>query len=130
MGQRRQGIETENRGGNDDSQHMLEVALEQSDRAQFEDEELAHSQPIMGSRPGPGETPRLNFSEDELDNQDPYGKHAIPAPEQPQALHSQARVGEGLTPGLELSLEQSDVPVKPHSDNWVASPNESGSTER
>ena len=129
MGQRRQGIETENRGGLDDSQHMREVALEQSDRAQYEDEDIAHSQPLMGSRPGTGDVP-LNFSEDELDNQDPYGKHAVPAPEQPQALHSQARVGEGLPPGMELALEGEDVPVKPHSENWVASPNESGSTER
>ena len=52
MGQRRQGIETENRGGLDDSQHLREVALEQSDRAQYEDEDIAHSQPLMGSRPG------------------------------------------------------------------------------
>jgi len=131
MGQRRQGIETENRGGLDDSQHLREVALEQSDRAQYEDEDLAHSQPLMGSRPGHGDPAAgLNYSEDELDNQDPYGKHAVPAPEQPQAMHSQARVGEGLKPGVELALEQEDVPVKPHSDGWVASPNESGSAER
>jgi len=130
MGQRRQGIETENRGGLDDSQHKREVALEQSDRAQFEDEELAHSQPRVGSRPGHGDPAAgLNYTEDELDNQDPYGKHAVSTPEQPQAMHSQARVGEGITPGLELALEQEELPVKPHSVNWVASPNESGSTE-
>jgi len=130
MGQRRQGIETENRGGIDDSRHMREVALEQTDRAQFEDEDLAHSQPLMGSRPGHGDPAAgLNYSEDELDNQSPYGKHAVPTPEQPQALHSQARVGEGLMPGVELALEQADVPVKPHGDNWVASPNESGNAE-
>lgn len=131
MGQRRQGLETENRGGLDDSQHKREVALEQSDRAQFEDEELAHSQPRVGSRPGHGDPAAgLHYSEDELDNQDPYGKHAVPAPEQPQAMHSRARVGEGITPGLELALEQEELPVKPHSGNWVASPSESGSTER
>ncbi|HEX9939249.1 MAG TPA: BON domain-containing protein [Longimicrobium sp.] len=130
MGQRRQGIETENRGGLDDSRHMLEVSLEQSDRAQFEDEEIAHSQPIMGSRPGHGDPlERTNYAEHELDNQDPYGKHAVPAPEQPQALHSQARVGEGLPPGMELALEGEQVPVKPHSEQWNGSPNESGRTE-
>lgn len=118
MGQRRQGIETENRGGLDDSQHMREMALEQSDRDQYEDEDLAHSQPKMGSRPGPGDPyAGLNYSEDELDNQDPYGKHAVSAPEQPQAMHSQARVGQGLTPGVELALEGEALPVKPHSGN-------------
>ncbi|HET7233011.1 MAG TPA: BON domain-containing protein [Longimicrobium sp.] len=130
MGQRRQGIETENRGGLDDSQHLREVALEQSDRDQYEDEDIAHRNPVMGSRPGHGDPAAgLNYTEDELDNQDPYGKHAIPVAEQPQAMHSQARVGEGLMPGVELGLEGEDLPVKPHSDNWVASPNESGSTE-
>ncbi|HEU4559132.1 MAG TPA: BON domain-containing protein [Longimicrobium sp.] len=130
MGRRRQGIETENRGGNDDSRHMLEVSLEQSDRAQFEDEEIAHSQPLMGSRPGHGDPrARVNYEEHELDNQDPYGKHAVPTPEQPQAMHSQARVGEGIPPGLELELEREQVPVKPHSEQWHGSPNESGRDE-
>jgi osmotically-inducible protein OsmY len=129
MGQRRQGIETENRGGLDDSQHLREVALEQSDRDQYEDEGIAHEHTVMSSRPGTGDV-ATHYREDELDNQDPYGKHAVPAPEQPQALHSQARVGEGLPPGMELALEGEDVPVKPHSDSWVASPNESGSAER
>ncbi|HEX8906991.1 MAG TPA: BON domain-containing protein [Longimicrobiaceae bacterium] len=115
MGRRRQGDETD--PGADDSQHLREVALEQSDRAQFEDEDLAHSQPRVGARPGTG-TPATHYSEDELDNQDPYGKHAVPTPEQPQAMHSQARVGEGLSPGLELEIEGSDVPVKPHSADW------------
>jgi len=114
MGQRRQGSETEP-GTNDDSRHQKEVALENADRAQFEDEELAHSQPRVSSRPGTG-TPEVNYREDELDNQDPYGKHAIPVPEQPQAMNSSARVGEGLKPGTELMLEQADVPVKPHGE--------------
>ncbi len=113
MGRRRQGIETEHRGGLDDSQHMREVALEQSDRDQYEDEDIAHSRPLMGSRPGPGDV-ATNYAEDELDNQDPRGRHV--APEQPQALHSQARVGGGLPPGTELALEGANVPVKPHSD--------------
>jgi hypothetical protein len=116
MGRRRQGEQTD--PGADDSQHLREVALEQSDRAQYEDEEIAHSQPRVSSRPGTGSPNPTNYSEDELDNQDPYGKHAVPTPEQPQAMHSQARVGEGLSPGLELELEASDVPVKPHSGDW------------
>ena len=116
MGQRRQGEQTD--PGADDSQHLREVALEQSDLAQYEDEELAHAQPRVGSRPGNGSTNPTHYAEDELDNQEPYGKHAVPAPEQPQAMHSQARVGEGLAPGLELEIEGSDVPVKPHSDGW------------
>ena len=115
MGRRRQGDETD--PAMDDSRHMREVALEQSDRAQFEDEDLAHSQPRLSARPGPG-APETVYAEDEMDNQDPYGKHAVPVAEQPQALNSQSRVGEGLTPGLELALEQADVPVKPHSVDW------------
>jgi BON domain len=114
MGRRRQGPETEpNRA--DDSQHQREMALEQADRAQFEDEELAHSRPRVSSRPGTGEVNPTHYREDELDNQDPYGKHAVPVPEQPQAMNSQSRVGEGLKPGTELALEAADVPVKPHS---------------
>ncbi|HVG44930.1 MAG TPA: BON domain-containing protein [Longimicrobium sp.] len=118
MGQRRQSEETD--PGADDSQHLREVALEQSDRAQYEDEEIAHSQPRMGARTGVGDVNPTNYEEDELDNQSPYGKHAVPAPEQPQALNSQARVGEGTAPGLELEMERADVPVKPHSDGWEA----------
>lgn len=119
MGQRRQGEQTD--PGADDSQHLREVALEQSDRDQYEDEDLAHSRPRVGARPGPGDGNPTHYAEDELDHQDPYGKHAVPAPEQPQAMHSQARVGEGLSPGLELEIEQSDVPVKPHSADWQGS---------
>jgi hypothetical protein len=116
MGRRRQGDQTD--PGADDSQHLREVSLEQSDRAQFEDEELAHSHPVMSARPGPDARGATRYVEDELDNQDPYGKHAVPVPEQPQALHGQARMGEGLSPGLELAIEQSDVPAKPHSREW------------
>jgi hypothetical protein len=118
MGQRRQAEETD--PGADDSQHLREMALEQSDRDQYEDEDLAHSRPRVGARPGTGERNPTHYAEDELDNQDPYGKHAVPAAEQPQALNSQARVGEGTEPGLELEMERADVPVKPHSDGWQA----------
>ena len=116
MGQRRQSELTDPAA--DDSQHLREVALEQSDRAQYEDEEIAHSQPRMGARSGVGDVNPTHYEEDELDNQSPYGKRAVPVAEQPQALNSQARVGEGTEPGLELEMERADVPVKPHSDGW------------
>jgi hypothetical protein len=117
MGQRRQGHQTEP-DQPDDSRQLRAESLEQADRAQFEDEDIAHSQPRVSSRPGHGD-PRegLNFREDELDNQDPYGKHAVPAPEQPQALNADSRVGEGPKPGIELRLEAADLPVKPHGHN-------------
>ncbi|HYJ80040.1 MAG TPA: BON domain-containing protein [Longimicrobiaceae bacterium] len=114
MGARRQGGETEP-PQDDDAQHIREAALEDADRAQFEDEDLAHSQPRLSARPGHGD-PRTDNAEDELDNQDPYGKHAVPVPERPQAFNSGSRVGEGLTPGTELRLEGADLPVKPHGD--------------
>jgi hypothetical protein len=116
MGQRRQSEETD--PGADDSQHLREVALEQSDRDQYEDEDLAHANPRVGARPGVGDPNPTRYAEDELDNQEPYGKHAVPAPEQPQALNSRARVGGGTEPGLELEMEGSDLPLKPHSDGW------------
>ena len=113
MGRRRQGSQTD-KDQTDDSQHIRETSIEHSDRREFEEEDLAHSHPIMGSRPSPHPENPTNFSEDELDNQSPYGKHATPQPEQPQALNSLGRVGEGLKPGTELRLEQADLPVKPH----------------
>lgn len=116
MGSRRQGDETDPRR-RDDSHHQREVALEQADRAQFEDEGV-HSQPRV-SDPHDGPAPnRTNFRDDELDNQSPYGKHAVPQGSEtdgpPQAFNSQSRVGEGLKPGVELALEAEDLPVKPH----------------
>ena len=120
MGRKRQGnAEPDQR---DDSQHIRETSIEHSDRREFEEEDLAHSHPIMGSRPSPHPENPTNFSEDELDNQSPYGKHAVPQEEQPQELNSMSRVGEGLKPGIELRLEQADVPVKPHQ---AANPTES-----
>lgn len=114
MGSRRQGRETDP-ARPDDSQHQREDALEQADRAQFADEGY-HERPRVGERNEVQSTDRQDFAEGELDNQSPYGKHAVPAAEQPQALNSQARVGEGLKPGVELNLEAADVPVKPHGD--------------
>jgi hypothetical protein len=112
MGRKRQGdTEPDQR---DDSQHIRETSIEHSDRREFEEEDLAHSHPVMSSRPSPHPENPTNFSEDELDNQSPYGKHAVPQPEQPQELNSLSRVGEGMNPGIALRLEQADVPVKPH----------------
>jgi len=113
MGRRRQGSQTDP-DQTDDSQHIRETSIEHSDRREFEEEDLAHSHPVMGSRPSPHPENPTHFSEDELDNQSPYGKHAVPQPEQPQELNTLSRVGEGLKPGTELRLEQADLPVKPH----------------
>lgn len=116
MGSRRQGEDTEpNRP--DDSHVMREDSLEQADRSQFADEGY-YNQPRVGdAHDGPTPNP-TNFREDELDNQSPFGKHAVaqgnPTDGPPQALNSQSRVGEGMKPGTELALEAADVPVKPH----------------
>jgi hypothetical protein len=118
MGSRRQGEDTDP-SRRDDSHHQREVAMEQADRAQFEDEGV-HSQPRVGDPHGDEVPNPTNFREDELDNQSPYGKHAVPQGSQedgpPQAFNSQSRVGEGLKPGVELSLEAADLPLKPHQD--------------
>jgi hypothetical protein len=116
MGRRRQGSDTDP-ARPDDSQFQREEALEQADRAQFADEGH-YGWPRVGERDEVQEANRTNFSEDELDNQSPYGKHAVPQGDPtdgpPQAMNSQSRVGEGLKPGTELALEAADVPVKPH----------------
>jgi hypothetical protein len=116
MGRRRQGSDTDP-ARPDDSQFQREEALEQADRAQFADEGH-YGQPRVGERDEVQEANRTNFREDELDNQSPYGKHAVPQGDQdngpPQAMNSESRVGEGLKPGTELALEAADLPVKPH----------------
>lgn len=116
MGRRRQGSDTDP-ARPDDSQFQREEALEQADRAQFADEGH-YGWPRVGERDEVQEANRTNFREDELDNQSPFGKHAVPQGDPtdgpPQALNSESRVGEGLKPGTELALEASDVPVKPH----------------
>ena len=112
MGSRRQGRETDP-ARSDDSHSHREFAIEKADRDQMDDEGYG-ARPRMGEAPEVQEANRTNFSEDELDNQSPFGKHAVPVVEQPQAMNSQSRVGEGMKPGTELRLEQSDVPMKPH----------------
>lgn len=116
MGSRRQGDQTDP-DRPDDSHVMREDSLEQADRSQFADEGHYNRPRVSDAHDGPAPNP-TNFREDELDNQSPFGKHAIPqgSPTDgpPQAMNSQSRVGEGLKPGTELALEASDVPVKPH----------------
>jgi hypothetical protein len=113
MGSRRQGRETDP-DRPDDSQSIEGGALEAADRDQFADEGY-------GARPRIAERPevqqpvnRTNFNEDELDNQDPHGKHAaVTLDSAPQQLNAEGQVGEGLKPGVKLALEQADIPVKP-----------------
>jgi hypothetical protein len=116
MGRRRQGSDTDP-DRPDDSRQQREEAIEQADRAQFADEGH-YGWPRVGERDEVQDANRTNFSEDELDNQSPFGKHAVPQGNPtdgpPQALNSQSRVGEGMKPGTELALEAADVPVKPH----------------
>lgn len=113
MGRRRQGRDTDP-GRPDDSQHQTERALMQADRDQWSEEDISSSRPRMAERPEDVQD-RTRFSEDELDHQDPHGKHGTRTLDgQPQELNSAARVGEGLKPGVELALEGTDVPVKPH----------------
>ncbi len=112
MGSRRQGRETDP-DRPDDSQTILGGALEEADRDQFADEGYG-SRPRNAERPEIQEANRTNFSEDELDNQDPHGKHAaVTLDSAPQQLNAEGQVGEGLKPGVKLALEQADVPVKP-----------------
>ena len=112
MGRRRQGSETDP-DRPDDSQAMRAGALEEADRAQFEDEGYG-DRPRNAERPEVQAENRTDFSENELDNQDPHGKHAsVTLDAAPQELNAQGQIGEGLKPGVELTLEQADVPVKP-----------------
>lgn len=113
MGRTRQGRQTEP-ARPDDSQHQRERALDGADRATWEDEGHHHRPRMAASAEVADRGDGRRFSEDELDNQTPYGQHAVPVPEQPQAINSRARVGEGMKPGTELRIEGSDVPVKPH----------------
>lgn len=124
MGSRRQGRDTDP-DRTDDSHHQLEDAIEQADRAQFADEGY-HHRPRNAERDEVQEADRTHYREDELDNQSPFGQHAVPQGSQddgpPQTLNSQSRVGEGLKPGTELALEASDVPVKPHGHSTTERP--------
>jgi hypothetical protein len=105
MGRRRQGGDTEPLQ-RDDSQPMRRAALSAADRDQLADEGFA----------GPAASTRrrvdnaTNFEEDELDNQDPHGKHARFTLDRPrEELNSFARVGEKRPAGADLRLERADT---------------------
>jgi hypothetical protein len=109
MGTRRQSRLTDP-DRKDDSQDREHRSLHQADRDQWVDEGYAAKTPHMSERAGAGPNRPGHFSEDELDNQDPHGKHAhLTLDAQPQALNTDARVGEGPKPGVERALEQSGV---------------------
>lgn len=115
MAPRRQGNETDP-SRPDDSQPQREEALRDADRDQWAEEGLAaHGNARTGAAPEAQSARRSRFDEDELDNQDPHGKHGTRTLDaQPRELNSASRVGEGLKSGTHLQLEQSDVPSKPH----------------
>jgi hypothetical protein len=116
MNRRRQGRQTDP-DQPDDSQPQTTKALRNADLQQFEDEDIAYEQPRVQRRPESADPWQVNFDEDELDNQDPHGKHAAyTLDEPPQELNSAARVGEGLKSGEHLALEHSDAPLKPHGE--------------
>jgi hypothetical protein len=121
MGRRRQSPETDP-PRRDDAQWLRERALDRADRDQWQEEGLAARHPHLTERPDPeGASGRTRFQEHELDNQDPHGRHAAETRDrQPRDTNPRTRVGEGLKPGTELELEDSDVPLKPHSDGFEA----------
>lgn len=114
MGRRRQGYETDP-DRPDDSQEIETDALDRADREQWEREGYAHRNSSKTVRPEVQNAERTHFDEDELDNQDPHGKHAkLTLDEPPQALNTGRRVGQGLKDGEHLFLEHADLPAKPH----------------
>jgi hypothetical protein len=117
MGRMRQGSQTEP-DRPDDSQSQTEKALRDADIAEWQEDVGVHEHVRTSARPEDvrtGQDP--DFDEDELDNQDPHGKHAAyTLDEQPEELRSGSRVGEGTKPGTELRLEDADLPIKPHGD--------------
>lgn len=105
MGSRRQGLETEP-DRPDDSQYREERSLGRADRDQWIDEGYAAKSPRVSERDEVQDAWRTGYDEDELDNQDPHGKHAARTlDKQPREYNSSARVGEGLKPGVEMSLD-------------------------
>ena len=118
MGRTRQGEQTEP-DRPDDAQKLESRALDEADREQWMEEDFASANPRTSERPEVEEVPDLHYSPDQLDNQDPHraGNAEVTLDRQPQKLDSAARVGEGAKPGVELRLEQADVPVKPHGGN-------------
>lgn len=109
MGTRRQGRQTDP-ARPDDSQHREHRSLHEADRDQWVDEGYAARTPHMSERPEVQDPWRADYSEGELDNQDPHDKHANHTQEwQAQDLNSDARVGEGMKPGTRMAIEQSGL---------------------
>lgn len=108
MGRRRQGMETDP-DQRDDSQARREDALAAADRDQFVDEGLTPRASVMNAAPEVHPLPEVHFRDDELDNQDPHDQHApLTLDSPPEELNSDARVGEGLKPGVRRQLEDAD----------------------
>lgn len=108
MGRRRQGNETDP-GRPDDSQSMRERALAAADRDEMMDEDLMPRAYETRARREVQSLNPTSYSEDELDNQDPHGKHTRTTLDRPpEELNSFARVGEGSKPRTELRLERTD----------------------
>lgn len=111
MGRRRQGPQTDP-DRPDDSQALREEALAAADRDQWRDEDLAHGSGVTDERPEVEAANPTAYSEEELDNQDPHGKHARRTlDEQPQALNPRSRVGEPPKPGIMSELRDAEVPL-------------------
>jgi hypothetical protein len=109
MGTRRQSRLTDP-DRTDDSQHREHRSLHRADRDQWIDEGFAAVTPHMSQRSEVTPTPSTQYSEDELDNQDPHGRNAhLTLDSQPQASNPRARMGEGTKPGVDLALEQSGL---------------------
>ena len=126
MDSRRQGRETDP-DRPDDSQAQREEALEGADIRQWQEEGLAARNSRTSSRPEVQEPNRTGFDEDELDNQDPHGKHsAVTLDAQPQKLNTSSRVGERPKTGTQLQLESAELPVKPHGDDAARDGGEQG----
>jgi hypothetical protein len=111
MGRRRQSPATDP-DRPDDSHKLREEALAAADRDQWEDEGLARRTSRVDARPEVQAAGGARFSEAELDNQDPHGKHAERTlDEQPQQFRSESRVGDPPKPGIQRALEDSELPL-------------------
>ena len=108
MGTRRQSAETDP-DQIDDSRRRLENAMAAADRDQIADEGFAPGQSRIDALREAQRGKDLDFAADELDNQDPHGQHARRTLDaQPQHLNPDARVGEGMKPGIEREIERSE----------------------
>lgn len=108
MGTRRQSAETDP-DQIDDSRRRLENAMAAADRDQIADEGFGPAQNRIDALREAQRGKDLDFDRDEFDNQDPHGQHARRTLDaQPQHLNPDARVGEGMKPGIEREIERSE----------------------